>query len=62
MPGRGSHKFQSRAQVKWAFATHQKFARKWAHRTGMHSSITRRLGHSPAYRRLPARKGLRRRA
>lgn len=26
------HRFSSKAQWRWAFATKQRFARKWAHR------------------------------
>ncbi len=51
--GSKKHHFMSKQQVRWAFATHQKFARRWAHNTGMHSAITKRLGRSPAYRKLP---------
>lgn len=67
MPGRRKHGmpkgFVSRAQARYFFANPRlrKYARKEAHKAGMHSSITKRLGYSPAYRRLPARKGVRRR-
>ena len=45
--------FRSKAQWKWAFATKQKFARRWAHKT--------KGGKKTRYRRLPTRKGPRRR-
>lgn len=64
--GSKSHKtkpFASKAQARlfWGNPRLRKYARKKAHATGMHSSITKRLGFSPAYRRLPARKGVRKR-
>lgn len=37
--------FRSKAQWRWAFATHQRFARKWAHKT-------------PSFKALPVRKTL----
>jgi|KBSSwiStaDraftv2_1062776.scaffolds.fasta_scaffold105552_7 hypothetical protein len=57
MPGRrghhrGSHTypgFRSKKQWRWAFATHQKFAHKWAHETPG--------GKKVRYRRLPTRVG-----
>lgn len=57
MPGRrgrrGGHGqplgFKSKKQWRWAFATHQKFAHKWAHRTPGGKKIR--------YRRLPLRVG-----
>jgi hypothetical protein len=57
--------FVSKKQMRYFFANPKlrtKYARKEAHKAGMHSSITKRLGFSPAYRRLPLRKGLRKRA
>ena len=56
--------FVSRAQMRYFFANPKlrKYARKEAHKAGMHSAVTKRLGYSPAYRRLPARKHLRKRA
>lgn len=47
MPGR-KHRFVSRAQWRWAFATHRRFARRWAHST-------------PSYKALPVRKHVRKR-
>ena len=63
----GTHRtrpFKSKAQARFFFANPRlrKYAKKKAHATGMHSSITKRVGYSPAYRRLPARKGARKRA
>lgn len=40
--------FKSRAQWRWAFATHQTFARRWAHKTAG--------GPVVRFRRLPGRK------
>lgn len=56
--------FASKAQMRYFFANPKlrRYARKKAHATGMHSSITKRLGYSPAYRKLPRRKGVRKRA
>lgn len=50
--------FASKAQARLFFANPKlrKYAKKKAHKTGMHSAITKRLGKSPAYARLPARK------
>lgn len=55
--------FKSKAQVRLFFAdpTLRRFAKKKAHATGMHSAITKRLGKSPVYNALPARKGVRKR-
>lgn len=33
-----------------------RYARKEAHKAGMHSSITKALGYSPRYRALPRHK------
>lgn len=55
----GKHKpFASKAQARLFFAkpSLRKYAKGKAHATGMHSAITKRVGHSPAYRALPARK------
>ena len=64
MPGRRHKPFASKAQQRFFFANPRlrRYARGKAHATGEHSSITKRLGYSPAYRKLPARKRLRRRA
>jgi hypothetical protein len=43
----------SKAQWRFLFATHKPFARKWAHET--------KGGKKVRYRRLPARKGVRKR-
>lgn len=58
------HGFVSKAQVRYFFSNPKlrKYAHKEAHKAGMHSSVTKRLGFSPAYRRLPARKHLRKKA
>ncbi|QHB37428.1 hypothetical protein SEA_LEOPARD_21 [Mycobacterium phage Leopard] len=60
----GSRPFASKAQARLFFANKRlrKYAKKKAHATGMHSAITKRVGHSPAYRALPARKSARRKA
>jgi hypothetical protein len=62
LPGKsavGHHAFKSQAQWRLFFANPR--LRKWAigkaHATGGHSEITKVLGYSPAYRRLPKRKG-----
>ena len=50
------HGFKSKAQMRYFFANpklKKKWARKIAHRGGMHSAVTKRLGYSPAYRKLP---------
>lgn len=64
MPGRRHkggmpHGFVSKKQMRLFFARPQlrKYAHKEAHKAGLRSSITKRLGFSPAYRRLPLRKG-----
>lgn len=51
--------FKSKAQARFFFANPKlrKYAKRKAHATGMHSAVTKKLGFSPAYRRLPARKG-----
>jgi hypothetical protein len=46
----GSGGYRSKAQWRWAFATHKKFARRMAHRTRV------------PYRALPLRKSIRRKA
>lgn len=46
--------FKSKAQWRWAWATHQPWARKKAHET--------KGGKIVRYRRLPARKGVRKKA
>lgn len=48
MPDRGSHQFYSRAQWRWAFATHKTWARRHAHATPGGKIIR--------FRRLPTRK------
>jgi hypothetical protein len=54
MARRSVHRgFVSRAQWRWAWATRQRFARKWSHRTPGPKKVR--------YRRLPARTGVRRR-
>ena len=50
------HGFVSKAQMRYFFANPKlraKYAKKEAHKAGMHSSITKRLHYSPAYRALP---------
>lgn len=58
----GTRPFASKAQARLFFANPKlrKYAKRKAHATGMHSSITKRVGHSPAYRALPARKSAKR--
>lgn len=55
----GTRPFASQAQWRLFFARPdlRRYAKKKAHATGGHSSITKTLGYSPAYRRLPPRKG-----
>ncbi len=55
----GHKPFASKAQARLFFANPRlrRSAKDNAHATGMHSAITARLGYSPAYRALPARKG-----
>lgn len=59
----GTKPFASKAQARLFFADPKlrKWAKKKAHKTGMHSSVTKRLGYSPAYRKLPKRKGVKKR-
>lgn len=60
MPKGKKHKpFKSKAQARFFFANPKlrRYAKDKAHATGMHSAITKRVGYSPAYRALPARKG-----
>ena len=47
--GRGYRGFKSKAQWRWAWATHQPWARKKSHETSG--------GPKVRYRRLPKRKG-----
>ncbi len=47
--------FRSRAQWRWAFATHREFGRRWADR------IVATRGKKVGFHSLPARKGFRRR-
>lgn len=51
--------FKSKAQARFFFANPKlrKYAKRKAHATGMNSATTKRVGYSPAYRALPARKG-----
>lgn len=55
----GARPFTSQAQWRLFFARPdlRRYAKKKAHATGGHSAITKALGYSPAYRRLPKRKG-----
>jgi len=46
--GKGSHAFKSKAQWRWAFATHQTWAHRHAHQTPGGKKIR--------YDRLPGRK------
>lgn len=43
--------FKSKAQWRWAFATHQPFAHRWA------EQIERSRGEKTGYRSLPRKKG-----
>jgi hypothetical protein len=48
--------FVSKKQMRYFFANPKlkaKWAHTMAHRAGMHSAVTKTLGHSPAYQRLP---------
>ena len=47
------HGFVSKAQMRMFFASPKlrKYAHKEAHKAGMHSAVTKRLGYSPAWRR-----------
>lgn len=53
---RGSRVFTSKAQWRWAFATHKPWARKHAHRTEALKG-----GPKVAFRSLPRRTGVKRR-
>lgn len=56
--------FVSKAQMRYFFANPKlraKYAKKEAHKAGMHSAIRKTLGYSPAYRALPRRKGVKKR-
>jgi hypothetical protein len=50
--GGGVHAFRSKAQWRWAFATHKSWARRWA---DTNKAIK-------PYRTLPKRKGVRKKA
>lgn len=54
----GTKPFASKAQARLFFANPRlrKYAKKKAHKTGMHSEITKRVGYSPAFRKLPRKK------
>ena len=56
--GHMPHGFVSKAQMRLFFARPElrKYAHKEAHKAGMHSAITKKLGYSPAYKKLPRRK------
>lgn len=49
------HGFVSKAQMRYFFANPalRRYAKREAHKAGMHSEITKAIGHSPAYDRLP---------
>jgi hypothetical protein len=51
--GGGSHRFYSKKQWRWAFATHRPWAKRHARKTPG--------GKIVRYRRLPLRKGARKR-
>jgi hypothetical protein len=38
------HSFASKAQWKWAFATHKTWSRRWAHSSGPYKTLPRRRG------------------
>lgn len=59
MPGRKKRRFTSKAQQGWAFATHKKWAKRWARAAGETGGRT--PSSRAAYRRLPRRKGVRKR-
>jgi hypothetical protein len=48
---RKSSGYKSKAQVRWAFATKQPFARRWAR------EAKRKAGKKTWFRKLPRRKG-----
>jgi hypothetical protein len=51
--------FVSQKQMRYFFANPKlraKYAHKEAHKAGMYSAVTKVLGHSPAYHRLPVYK------
>lgn len=53
----GQHSFASQAQWRWAYATHKKFARRWAHATqarGGYHAIPKRKGAPGAARNARA--------
>jgi len=54
----GSTCFESQAQWRMFFANPRlrKYAKRKAHACGGNSKVTKALGFSPAYRRLPKRK------
>lgn len=54
MPVHKAHQFYSKAQWRWAYATHKPWARKHARATPG--------GKKVRYDRLPARKGARKKA
>lgn len=50
------HGFVSKKQMRYFFAhpdLRAKYAHKEAHKAGMYSAVTKRLGYSPRYRALP---------
>lgn len=50
------HGFVSKKQMRYFFANPKlrvKYAHKEAHKAGMHSSVTKAVGYSAAYHRLP---------
>ena len=53
---RGKSGYRSKAQVRWAFATKQPFAHRWA------KQAKRKYGKKVWYKKLPRRKGVRKRA
>ncbi|MEV5710161.1 hypothetical protein [Actinoallomurus sp. NPDC052274] len=55
-PRKSPGPFHSQAQWRWAFATHQPFAHKWAVRTTGTPAHGTPQGRA-AYARLPRRKG-----
>ena len=55
----GTRPFASQAQWRLFFANPRlrKYAKRKARASGSNSAVTKALGFSPAYRRLPKRKG-----
>ena len=55
MAGKQGHRFRSKAQWRWAFATKKPWARRWAHGTPSFKALPRRKTRGSALRQLAAR-------